>query len=169
MGTTLPQVIAHNLTLGIGYAEGLVRDIPEEKFASMPFPNMTHPAWCLGHLSLSPDRILTQTGHSDLAQVNDDYERLFTEGSECLDDPECSIYPKKDEIVARFVDRHRVMVSVLPDLGDDLLAAPIKNEGMREMFPSNAYMLNFVLTSHVMAHLGQISTWRRCYGLARVF
>lgn len=169
MGTSLPQVIAHNVRIGIGYAQGLAKDIPAGKFASLPFPDMTHPAWCLGHLSLSPDRILPQIGYAELAQASDRYEKLFKEGTDCFDDPGCSIYPPKDEIIGRFVDRHETIVSVLSDISNDVLTAPIHNENLRQMFPSNAHMLNFVLTSHVMAHLGQISAWRRCYGLGRVF
>ena len=37
----------------------------------------------------------------------------------------------------------------------------------RELFPTIGAVVAFYLAGHVLNHLGQLSTWRRCIGLPR--
>jgi folate-binding protein YgfZ len=50
-------------------------------------------------------------------------------------------------------------------LDDAVFARENPNEKVRSRFPTVGTAIAFMLTSHVMMHFGQVSAWRRCYGL----
>jgi hypothetical protein len=65
------------------------------------------------------------------------------------------------------LDGYRKVAEVLPDVSDETFARDNPMEGrFREVFPKVGTAVNFLCTSHLMMHLGQISTWRRAIGLA---
>jgi hypothetical protein len=165
--TTTPN-IAHYITpcllRGIGFAERVLADIPAEKFASCAVTGANHPAFIVGHLSLYPNRIFTMLGRTDLIVDRPGWAELFQQGSVCVED--AAKYPPKDELVKAFLDGHRKVAEVLPTISDEVLARDNPLEGrMREIFPQIGSAVNFLCTSHLMMHLGQISTWRRAIGL----
>ncbi|MEO0630202.1 MAG: hypothetical protein AAFY46_05680, partial [Planctomycetota bacterium] len=48
---------------------------------------------------------------------------------------------------------------------DAALAAPTPVERYRQRFPTVMCAVDFLITSHQMLHLGQLSAWRRIKGL----
>ena len=59
--TTTPGTglfIAQGVELLLGYADGLLADIPAERSHEIPAEGMTHPAHYIGHLAIYPDRVL---------------------------------------------------------------------------------------------------------------
>jgi hypothetical protein len=119
-----------------------------------------------GHLALYPDRVLEMLGRSDLAQpVPEGWDDLFGFKSACQHDPDGSVYPSLEEVVTRFKARHDTLVNALAEADDAALEKENPNENMRDMFPTIGAQATFMVTSHAMMHLGQISTWRRCMGL----
>ncbi|MBT8485332.1 MAG: DinB family protein [Phycisphaerales bacterium] len=167
--TATPAVdaIAACLRLAIGYGEMLVKDIPAEQFAHQPIPNLNHPAFCLGHLCLYPDRMLTLMDRADLTQERAGYKELFAAGVECSADADR--YPPKDELVACYLERYGAVADVLPTIAPEVLARPNPAEGrFREMCPTVGAAVNFLSNGHHMVHLGQISAWRRVVGLGGV-
>ncbi len=160
-------VIVPGLRACVGYAEMLVADITAAQFAVMPFPNMNHPAFCLGHLAIYPDRVLELIGCGELAAPKQGYAELFAAGIECGGDPEQ--YPNKDEIVEYYLERHGVVAEALGGVGDDVFAGENPAEGrFKEMLPTVGAAVNFLMNNHPMAHLGQVSAWRRVMGLGSV-
>jgi len=160
----LADFIMPTLDRVLGYAPLLAKDIPARQFAHMPHPNMNHPAFCFGHLSLYPDRLLGMLGRADLAQEKAGWQDLFKAGVACVEQD--GRYPDKDEIVNGFMDRHAVLRDVLPIVDDEVFARPNPIEGrMRELFPTVGAATTFMLGAHNMMHLGQVSAWRRAMGL----
>jgi len=154
-----------NLTLG--YAEMLTADLSEEQFAHMPHPDMNHPAFCLGHLAVTANGVLKTIGRADLADSKPGFEQLFDTGAKCLEGD--GGYPAKEELLAYYLDRYRVLGGAARELDEAALAGPNPSDGrLREMLPTLGGYLNFVLNGHNMAHLGQISAWRRAVGLPGV-
>ena len=51
--TPLTDSIVRCCRVATSYGESLLGDIPEDQFAHMPHPTMNHPAFCIGHLSVS--------------------------------------------------------------------------------------------------------------------
>ncbi|MEQ8770706.1 MAG: DinB family protein [Phycisphaerales bacterium] len=157
---------------GLQLADALLGGIAPELFARQPEIDgrrvgTNHPAFIYGHLSLYPARILSMAGADPAAAaVPEAYEALFAAGVECRDDPEGSVYPPMDEIVANFRSAHEAGIAFVEGLDDKALAGPHQGpERYRQVFPTLGIATNFMLTSHVMMHLGQCSAWRRCMGL----
>jgi len=156
--------ILDGLRRTLGYADLLVKDIPADRFAFMPHPTMNHPAFCIGHLSLYPNRVFQILDRPELIVEKAGYPELFQAGVACR--CEEGLYPHKDEIVARYRERYAKVMEVLPSVPDEAFARQNPLEGrMRELFPFVGSAVNFLLNNHNMMHLGQVSSWRRTVGL----
>ncbi|MEK6701236.1 MAG: DinB family protein, partial [Planctomycetota bacterium] len=126
-----------------------------------------HPAFVYGHLALYPARMLGFVGvDASKVAVPAHYPDVFKAGVECKDDPEGTIYPEREEILEQFYRNYDGVFAELTKLDDAVLLKPHPDEMIREKyFPTIGNALTFMLNNHVMMHLGQISTWRRCFGL----
>ncbi len=157
---------------GIGLAGMLIQGITPEMFARLPVQDgaavqTNHPAFVFGHLSLYPSRIFILGGldPSEVA-LSDEYEELFKIGAECVDDPDATIYPAMDEIIKNFQKGYGAALQLVASWDNEALAGPHQGgESYKKIFPTLGIAANFLLTSHVMMHLGQVSAWRRFMGL----
>jgi hypothetical protein len=160
---------------GRGYAEKLMVGIRPEQAARRPHfesagtltvVDMNHPTFCFGHLAIYPAKMLPLVGiDPSVAAVPAGWTELFNAGVACQDDPEGRLYPRFDEVAAAFLKNMDAAYAALAKVDDALLSTPTANERYREFFPTTGLALNFLLTSHVMVHCGQVSAWRRCFGL----
>lgn len=165
--STTGQSIADCLRVTLNYADMLVKDIPEDKFAHMPHENMSHPAFCIGHQAMYPNRVLTMIGRDDLVEQKPGYAELFEANATCVEQD--GRYPQKDEIIAHYHERHQKLLDALPDVPESVFQQENPAEGrMRKMFPTIGGVTNFYVNNHNMLHLGQISAWRRAVGLGPV-
>lgn len=158
------EYFAHCLNITLGYAERVLDGIPADTFAHMPHPGMNHPAFCIGHLSLYPARILTMLGRPELAVEKPGWAELFQAGVACVEQD--GRYPGKDELIAHYFEGYRTVGAILPEVTEQTLQQPNPIEGrMKELLPTAGAMVNFMLNNHQMVHLGQISAWRRAMGM----
>ncbi len=172
LGTVIQQLSGPSF----GYAEGLLKDIPADRFGRHTAPGgqtitANHPAWQIGHLALYPAKVAEACSLSleGVANTQRDLE-LFDAGSDCKDDPQGSIYPSKDDLTAKLFDGYRKLVDAAAATDDAFLAGHHEgSERMRERFPTRAALVSFMVCGHMMMHLGQISTWRRCEGMGSAF
>lgn len=169
--TAAPPSVAAYFIAGarraLSYAESLAKDIPASTFGHMPHPNMNHPAFNYGHLSLYPDRLLGMIGHPQDAKEKAGWADLFKAGVPCVEQD--GRYPGKDEIVAHYVERYGAVIKAVESLPDEAFARENPMEGrMRELFPFVGQAVNFMLNNHTMMHLGQVSAWRRAMGMGSV-
>jgi hypothetical protein len=144
----------------------LCEDIPDDKFAYQAIENLAHPAFIMGHITLYAEHILDFAGKSDLAQHDEQWQKLFGAGVECVNDPEH--YPDKSSILKRFSERYAVALEAVARISDDTLLSANDTGRMEDRFTTKAALLDFILNSHPMMHLGQISAWRRVIGLGSV-
>jgi hypothetical protein len=153
-----------------GYAERLVKQIPEEKFARFPVVNgrslaINHPAFVLGHLALYPIQLAEMADlPKEGMEIPSSYPDLFKMGVECVDDPAGSLYPKKDELIERYLGSYDALMKVLPAINPEALNRALENPARRERFGTVGAFLVYLLLAHPQSHLGQISAWRRCVG-----
>jgi len=157
------------------YAEKLIAGIRPEQAARRPrfetaaaaaVIDTNHPTFVYGHLSLYSARILKVAG-LDAAGVEapESWEAIFKAGVPCLDDPTGSIYPQFDVVTAQFFKGVDAAIAGVATLGDDALLRPTPDEKARESFPLTGALIGFLLNNHMMIHMGQVSAWRRCFGL----
>ena len=125
-----------------------------------------HPAFVYGHLSLYAARVIDQLGQDGSAyRPTPRFEELFNKDAKCVDDPDGTIYPAMDQIVAALQNAYGAAVTALEAADDEVFCAPNPNENMVAKFPTVGAMHGFYVGGHFMLHMGQMSAWRRAMGL----
>ncbi len=155
----------------LGYAETLLKGIDPKTAAKFPRFGSTvittnHPVFVYGHLAIYPKRMLELVGKDPSAVAAPEaYTALFSAGVECVDDVDGKVYPGLDEVAGNFFAWSKIAIETLGGVGDDVLTKENPNEKSRASFPTVGGVLLFLTNNHPMMHLGQVSAWRRCYGL----
>ena len=164
---TIPDLALHHSEVTVSMAERLCAGIPGDRFARIPEGVHTnHPAFALSHLLIYPDRsIFAMLGSPELARPYERYAEIANAGVELRDDPDGSIYPPKDELLAALVDRYGAAGAAAAATPAEVFERENPNERMRERFPTIGSAVVFLLGAHAMLHLGQISAFRRIIGL----
>ncbi len=164
-------MIAQSADLVVSYAQRMASGISDETFARFPPAGerrveTNHPAFIYGHLSLYPSRIVSDLG-GDASKIGPKPadEELFSPAAKCVDDPDGSIYPDRQELLDRYFESMRVAIDALRSASDDQFRAANPNEKMRGKFATVGAMHGFYIGGHNMIHIGQLSAWRRVMGL----
>ena len=165
---TLGPTIANAASMGPRYAQRLLTGITAERFARCAAPGgemimANHPAFVIGHLCLYPTKVVSLLG-GDTAAVTPPaaFDTAFSKEASCQDDPDGSHYPSQQEVVDFFTASYAAAIEAVRNASDETLAAPNPvDTPLKDVLPTLGSMLAFYLTSHVMMHLGQLSTWRR--------
>jgi hypothetical protein len=173
MPRSLGMSIADALTLSIGYAQRMLKDVPSDKFARYAAPGgqivtSNHGAFVYGHLSLYGPRIVKELG-GDVSPLAPPprFETVFSRETQCIDDVDGTVYPAMAEITEFFFRAYGAVKEALLAASDDVLQRENPTEGrMRELFPTLGSMHAFLAGGHMMMHLGQVSAWRRMLGLS---
>ena len=92
-----------------GYARQLTADIPDEEFAEEPVPGLNHPAWILGHLTVTADFGLHLLGEKPVAP--DGWAALFAPGT--VPDPQRATYPTKGEFLSAYEAGHAALAAAV--------------------------------------------------------
>ncbi|UCD76860.1 MAG: DinB family protein [Phycisphaerales bacterium] len=159
--------LADCLEACLGYGRMLAEDIPADRFVCQPLPALNHPAFILGHITLVTSHALEVLGRPDLARISDGYRELFEAGCTCEAREER--YPPKDQIIAFYEKRHREAAAVIRETSEEALRQENPGSGEKRVrFPTVGALANFVVNCHHIAHLGQLSAWRRAMGMAGV-
>lgn len=145
----------------LDFANRLVGDLTSEQMCQQPYGVVNHPAWSLGHLASASVGLLKVLGHD--ASLPEKWGSVFKTGGIPSSDP--SVYPPKDELLATLQSLHDRVAAAAKTVDAATLAAPHPHEGTRAYFPTIGDMVVFLMTSHEMDHLGQLSAWRRAMGL----
>jgi hypothetical protein len=159
----LGTALSDGLKMTIGYADALVKTIPDARFAEMPKDDLNSPAFLIGHLAIYAPKVAEMMGHSGACSVPASWEELFKNGAKCVSTP--GTYPPKAELVKAFTDGWTTVANLLPKVDDSVFNGPNPYEGLRDRLPNVAGVASFMCLAHNMMHLGQISAWRRVAGL----
>jgi len=141
MSRSLGNVIADSLQLSLGYAERLLKNVPADRAGRFAVPGgviveSNHPAFIYGHLSLYAPKILRLIGHP-APPIPDGFELVFSKDAKCVDDADGDLYPPLDQVVAFFLEGHRMTMGALRSTPDTTFDQPNPAEGrMKELFPT---------------------------------
>lgn len=145
--------------LNLQYAQANLADIPDEKMTALPAGLVNHPAWIVGHIASAAEEAVRLLGGQ--AACTDEAAALFGEPPAADAGP----FPGKQELIAAMMDSHARLEKAIEAASDELLAQPLPDEKMREVFPTIGDMVIGVLTMHTAAHLGQLTAWRTAMGM----
>lgn len=169
LGTT----IAHCAKPALGLGASLCSDIDPSTAARFPpgeagVIRTNHPVFIFGHLALYPRRALELCGlDASGIDVPERYDELFAAGKECIEATDGS-HPSLDDVLGCWKASTEAAIARLPEADDAILAQENPIEGFRSRAPTIGDAANFLMNSHAMFHLGQLSAWRRAMGLASV-
>lgn len=128
-----------------------------------------HPSFICGHLGLYGARMFTFVGKDPgSVAAPAGWDALYKAGVQCEDDPKGTIYPAWDKVRAQLVSSLNATIEMFGTLDDSVLLRPMPDEKARSFFPTIGLALNFMTTTHVSIHMGQLSAWRRCFGMPAV-
>ena len=145
----------------LGFAELLVGDVSAEQMTAQPGGVINHPAWSLGHLVIASDNLAQLLGLQ--SNLPDGWSDTFKTGGEPSGD--VAAYPRKEEILGTLDEQHARNTEGVRAMDVSRFAEPHPDEERRKYFPTLGDHIVFMMTSHEMAHLGQIAAWRRAMGL----
>lgn len=124
------------------------------------------PSFVFGHLALYPARIFTLLGHDGThIAAPEAWHELFKAGAVCLDDGSAK-YPALNVLTEHYFRSMDAAIELLDRTPDVMLLSQHPDEKARVNWPCIGAAFNFLLGGHVMVHMGQLSAWRRCMGLA---
>jgi hypothetical protein len=85
----------------LGYAEELMKEIPDERLAEQPLPGVNHPAWIIGHLALTGDFAVKLLGGEQTLPKS----WILQFGPKSTPSTERDIYPTKEELLNQLMER----------------------------------------------------------------
>jgi hypothetical protein len=156
--------LLHLWNLNLGYAKRLVADIPDDKMARQPAPEMNHAAWVLGHLACTADMLGAMIDLKPVCPA--DWAPRFDWNSSPEDD--VARYPSKATLLKALEDAHGGIAAALPSIPESRWTETTPIEAVRGFLPTMGDCFVFVMAAHENIHLGQLSAWRRVQGMGRV-
>jgi len=145
----------------ISFADMLVNDIDEAKWADRCGTTINHPAFVLGHTAYYAGVCMQMLG-GDIELTEKDGS-LYKHGNECAD--EASWYPNKADSIAAFNDRINTVADFIESLDESAFNASSEDTFFADRFPTMGGVAAFMMIGHIPFHLGQISAWRRVAGM----
>lgn len=158
------QAIIHASQVNLGLFRLLLDGVPDDKKTHQPAGINNHPVWQVGHLATSANSAGKLLGLDPL--VSEAYPGLYGIGSEPVDDP--SKYASREELMSLCERNYAEVYTAFESASDDVLAADLPTDRLKERFGTTGNFVTFLLTAHIGFHAGQLSSWRRAIGLGSV-
>jgi len=153
--------ITNSFRMTLDHLRRLVADVDDDRMTAQPGGVGNHPAWVLGHLIYSFQAMAGELGTA--AWLPDDWAERFGTGSVPLADR--AAYPQKHVLLEMLQEGQRRLVEAVEAAGEDGLAAPLPDPRFRDLFPTLGHAILHILGAHAAVHVGQVSAWRRAFGL----
>lgn len=148
------------------YALRLAGDLTDAQFVAQP-PGISailnHPAWIFAHLNVYAPLCTAMLARKPFT---DPIDHPFGQKSEVS--PRAADYPARSALLAAYQRTHDEAQQALESADDKVFGESNPVERWRAMHPTIGDMLMTLMVKHESHHLGQLSTWRRAMGLARV-
>lgn len=145
------------------YCRMLTSDIDDARMIDLPAAGANHPAWILGHLAICTDYAAKLVGLPRGCPAA--WHKLFGPGSAATADR--ALYPSKSDLMNALAAGHERVTAGVAAADANAMRQP-QNLIFQQHFPTVADMLAHLMTTHPCVHLGQLSAWRRFYGLPGV-
>jgi len=156
--------VLHSFAYCLDFLREQVADVAEADMVAQPNGIMNHPAWVIGHLAVTCQKLGGVIGLPEwLPNV---WARRFDTGSVPVAD--ASLYETKDNALAMLSDAQSRITRAVDRLDVSHLDEPFPDESYRVVFPTIRHALTQVLVGHTAYHIGQLPIWRKAMGLPRM-
>lgn len=150
-------------------AKRLAGDVPDDRFAELPFTGAKHPAWVLSHLCVASGMAAAflsndATDHGGMSGI--DPEIAAKSGPGSAPEADRALYVSKDVLLSELERVHGLADERLRAIDDAALAAEFPLEDYRAFWPTTGDAAVYMLGYHEGYHLGQLSQWRTAAGFA---
>ncbi len=150
----------------IQHGQRIIQDIPQERFNQPAAGEGNPPVWIVAHLTMAADFVLQLLGRPGVAPAG--WRERFGPGSPPPKAGEAM--PTKAEALAAFEKGYRAAIEAARTADPAALTAPHPIPFMKGTpIETQAELLSHLLTSHLAAHLGQLSYCRRIMGFGPIF
>lgn len=158
------QPVLHSFAYCIDYLCEQVGDVAASDMVAQPNGIANHPAWVIGHLTLTCQMLGGAIGLAPW--LPDDFVGRFGPGSVPVAD--AGQYGTKTSALALLRDAASRISRAASELDEARLGAPFPDESYRAVFPTIRHALTQVLAGHSAYHIGQMNLWRKAMGLPRL-
>lgn len=155
------NTVLHSLAYGLDFLRTQVADVSPADMVRQPAGLPNHPAWVIGHLTLTCQQVAEVLGLPPWLAHH--YAGRYGTGSRPVADP--SAYEAKTEALAALADAQARLTDVVSTLDRRRLDEPFPDPAYAEAFPSIGHFLTQVLAGHTAYHVGQVGAWRKALGL----
>ena len=153
--------VLHSFGYSLDYLRELVADVAEGDMVGQPEGIVNHPAWVIGHLTMTCQEIGGVVGVRPW--LGEEWRGRFFTGSVPVGD--VGAYPTKAEALARLGEAQSRVVRAVEEAPGARLDEPFPDPSYRDVFPTVRHALTQVLVGHTAYHVGQVAVWRRAMGL----
>ena len=164
MGVKTIEPVLHSFAYCLDFLREQVADVAAPDMVTQPNGIMNHPAWVIGHLTITCQNLGGVIGLAEW--LTDDWAERYGTGSVPIADAD--LYETKEDALAMLRDAQVKITKAVDQLNDLRLDEPFPDESYREVFPTIRHALTQVLVGHTANHIGQVSVWRRAMGLPRM-
>ena len=154
------DVILYQLATSEYLFNQMTADLSDEEYFKVPLPGTNHPAWLLGHVAVSGDRMSAATCGKE-TQTDQATQELFVAGSTCHEDP--SKYPPRAQIDAMFRDCQANVVELLKAFPNGKWDDPSPEGWNKDLFPTLGTIWTLI-GSHPFWHVGHLTVCRAALG-----
>jgi len=155
------QPVLHSFAYALDYLREQVADVSDADLVTLP-PGLTnHPAWVIGHLSLSCELLGGVIGVKPWLPA--DFAKRF--GQDSVPVADARVYGPRDAALAQLADGEARIAAAVAALPAARLDAVFPNPAYREVFPTVRHALTQVLVGHTAHHVGQVGVWRKAMRL----
>lgn len=161
---TSMKIVLHSFAYCLDYLREQVADLGSGEIVAQPDGIINHPAWVIGHLTVSCQALGGEIGLREWLPT--DWPRKY--GTNSTPVPDASAYADKNELLRSLADAQTRITAAVEQLSDDQLDQTLPDENYRILLPTVRHAITQVLVAHPANHIGQITLWRRAMGLSQM-
>lgn len=148
----------------LSLSESIFDGLEDSHRALEPQLGLKTAGWLIGHLAVSGDFARYLCGRDPLCPRA--WTTMFNPGTEPMKDPQT--YPPMVTLCSTFRLVYTDLLTGAREADPAVLSAENPFTPARRDFPTVAEFVEYLLTSHLAYHLGQLVAWRAAIGLGRL-
>lgn len=158
------DAVVRRFSYCLDYLRHQVTDLSDLEMVQQPDGIMNHPAWTIGHLTISCQAIGGEIGIP--RWLPESWGQRFGMGSV----PVCNTenYDTKNQSLLILQDAQARITQAVSDLDESQLRQPMPDQRYHEFLPTVHDAIIQILVAHTSYHVGQVAIWRRKMNLSPV-